>query len=67
MNKASLIEVIKAFEPSKRRNSMGCSEDWYDFIYAMKQTFSIEEIENMSEHEITLLEKLHDNVSEGLY
>lgn len=63
----NLARVVNEFKPSNRRNSMGCSEDWYDFIYSMKETFFIDEIENMSDHEIELLERLHDKVSSGLY
>lgn len=67
MKPENLIEAIKNCTASKRRNSMGCSEDWYDFIYAMKETFSIDEIKQMTEHEINLLDKLHSKVSDGLY
>lgn len=67
MDKTYLIEAVLNCLSSNRRNSMGCSEDWYDFIYAMKQTFTLDEIENMSEREIELLERLHNNVSDGLY
>lgn len=67
MDKAVLIKGIKDFKSLCGRNSMGCSENWYDFFYAMKETFSIQEIENMSDREIDLLEKLFDNVAEGLY
>lgn len=67
MKAENLIEAINNFTPSNRRNSMGCSEDWYDFLYAMKETFRIEEIEQMSEHEIDLLYRLHDATTDGLY
>ena len=67
MDKERLIDLIKNYQPTKARNSMGCSEGWYDFVFAMKQTFSIEEIENMSQHEIDLLGRLHDATAEGLY
>ena len=46
---------------------MGCSENWYDAYYAIKMTFSMEEIENMSENELNNLVKLGDAISEGLY
>lgn len=67
MKPKNLIEAIKNFKASNRRNSMGCSEDWYNFVYAMKETFWKEEIEQMSEHEIELLYRLHDAITDGLY
>lgn len=65
--KEKLIERIKNYEKSNARNSMGCLEDWYDEAYAMKETFTIEEIENMSETEIQNLLKLANNIQDGLY
>lgn len=67
MDKATLINHIKNYASCGGRNSMGCSEDWYIFAYAMKETFTIEEIAAMSEHEIQLLAKLHNSVADGLY
>ena len=67
MKPKNLIDAIINFKASNRRNSMGCSEDWYDFIYAMKETFCIEEIEQMSEHEIELLYRIHNAITDGLY
>jgi hypothetical protein len=46
---------------------MGCYENWYNAHYAIKETFSIDEIQNMSEKEIENLVKLADNISEALY
>lgn len=65
--KENLISICKQDLTEKRRNSMGCCEGWYDFFYAMKQTFTIEEMEAMTQHEINLLERLHHEVAEGLY
>lgn len=67
MNKEDLLKQIETCSPSNYRNSMGCCEDWYDFVFSMKETFSIDEIRNMSQHEIDLLFSLHANVAEGLY
>lgn len=67
ISKEEIIEGIKNYQLTKARNSMGCMEDWYSFIYAMKQTFTIEEIEKMSQAEIDNLYKLADNIQEGLY
>ena len=46
---------------------MGCSENWYNSYYAMKETFTREEIESMTDTEIENLIKLADNIAEGLY
>lgn len=67
MNKEEILNAIANYKNTYQRNYMGCSEDWYNFVYAMKETFSIEDIENMSEKEITQLYQLHTNVAEGLY
>jgi hypothetical protein len=49
------------------RNSMGCSENWYNAYYAIKETFTIDEIKNMSEKEIENLVKLAEAIGEALY
>lgn len=46
---------------------MGCSENWYNAYFAISETFSMEEIEAMSENELNNLVKLADNIAEGLY
>ena len=67
MTKKEIIDNIKNVNTTTARNSMGCSENWYDTYYAIKMTFSMEEIENMSENELNNLVKLGDAISEGLY
>lgn len=67
MCREELIKEILEYKSTDARNSMCCSENWYSFPYAMKETFTLEEIENMSEREIQLLYKLADNIQEGLY
>ena len=67
MSKAELIKEIKDYKRTDAKNSMGCSENWYSFVYAMKQTFTIEEIEQMTDEELKKLERLADNIQEGLY
>lgn len=52
---------------NNNRNSMGCSENWYNFEYAMEQTFTKEEIEKMSDTEFAHLKRLASNIQEGLY
>lgn len=59
-----LSETIKE---SNMRNSMGCSEDWYNCYYAIQHTFTREEIEKMSDAEIANLVKLAVNLSEAFY
>lgn len=48
-------------------NRMGCSENWYNPHYAIRNTFSKEELENMTESELNNLVKLAKNISEALY
>lgn len=67
MTKTEIINAIKNVGTTTARNSMGCSENWYNPYYAIKMTFSMEEIENMSEGELNNLVKLGDAISEGLY
>ena len=67
MTSKRILEAIDNMKTTTARNSMGCSENWYDFFYAMSQTFTREEIENMNERECTLLEKLAINIQNGLY
>lgn len=52
---------------NNNRNSMGCSESWYNFEYAMMETFNKEEIESMSDTEFAHLNRLATNIQEGLY
>lgn len=67
MTAREIIDGIERLKPSTARNSMGCSESWYDFFYAMRETFTIEEICNMNERECTMLERLATNIQDGLY
>ena len=67
MTKEEIINGIKNLKLTTARNSMGCSENWYNSYYAIKMTFSMEEIENMSEKELNNLVKLGNAISDGLY
>lgn len=63
-------ELIKKYKESNLKseiNSKGRNESWYINIYAIYNTFSEEEIMKMTEHEINLLIKLADKMSEALY
>ena len=65
--KEELIAFIKAPVLTNARNSMGCSENWYNPYFTISQTFSLEEIEKMTEEEISRLYKLADTLSEAFY
>lgn len=68
--KEKLIEYINNYYESSEttaRNRMGCSEKWYNSYYAMKNTFSIDEINAMNESEILNLLKLAENIQEALF
>lgn len=67
MTKEEIINEIKNLKTTNIRNSMGCSENWYNAYFAISETFSMEEIEAMSENELNNLVKLADNIAEGLY
>ena len=67
MKAKEIIEGIKSLKTQTARNSMGCSENWYDFFWAMKETFTLEEIQNMTDKECELLERLATNIQDGLY
>jgi hypothetical protein len=67
MTKAEILNNIANVGTTTNRNSMGCSENWYNSYYAIKHTFTIEELEAMSEQELNNLIKLADNIAEGLY
>ncbi len=65
--KENLIKYINNPVTTTMKNSMGCSENWYNAYYAIKETFSIDEIQNMTDNEIENLVKLADNIGEALY
>lgn len=66
--KLALLEFEYRDKPiNNRRNSMGCSESWYDPVYSITQTFTKEEIEAMTEKEVANLWKLAENIADGLY
>ena len=65
--KEKLINYVNNPVTTTARNSMGCSENWYVAYYAIKETFSIEELKAMSDKEIENLVKLASAISEALY
>lgn len=68
-NKEKILEYIASYKsPDKiMRNSMGCNESWYNSYYAIKETFSVDEIESMTENEVDNLVRLGDSIAEALY
>lgn len=65
--KEEVLQYFNSPAESKERNSMGCSESWYDPYYAIMRTFSKEEIESMSDAEVANLVKLAENLSDAFY
>ena len=65
--KEKLMEYINKPIVTDARNRMGCSENWYNPYYAIKETFSIDEIQSMSNKEIENLVKLADEIGMALY
>lgn len=65
--KDELMEYVNNPIFVSARNRMGCDENWYNSYFAIKETFSVDEIENMSESEINNLVRLADKISEALY
>ena len=51
-NKEKLFEYIDKPVLTDARNSLGYSENWYNSYYAMKETFTKEEIENISKDNV---------------
>ena len=67
MVKEQLLKDIENLKETTAQNRMGCSENWYSYVYAIKNTFTIEEIQLMDDLEIEHLIKLANNISEGLW
>lgn len=67
MNRDEILMNIATVEYTKAQNIMGCSENWYNPYYAIKQTFTYTELEKMSENELNDLVKLAEAISGGLY
>lgn len=65
--KEKLMEYINRPITTDARNRMGCSENWYNAYYAIKETFSIDEIIHMTDKEVENLVKLADEIGMALY
>lgn len=61
--KRELLEYISNPVLTTSKNSMGGDENWYNPYFVIKQTFSIEEINSMSEMEVENLVRLGNVVS----
>lgn len=67
MTAQELLKEIDNLKNNPRRNSMGCSENWYNAYYAIAQTFTREEIEEMTDREIDYLIRLGDALADAFY
>ena len=65
--KEKLMEYINKPITTDAKNRMGCSENWYNAYYAIKETFSIDEIIRMTDKEVENLVKLADEIGMALY
>lgn len=65
--KEELLKYIANPTLTTARNLMGCDENWYNPYYAIKETFTKEDIENMSDKEIENLIKISENIQSYLY
>lgn len=65
--KNNLIDYINNPFFASGKNFIDYDEDWYNPYFAITQTFSIDEIESMTENEINNLIRLAVNISDGLY
>lgn len=67
LTKEEILSEIANYKETNARNLMGCAENWYNIYYALKNTFTEEELEAMTEEELNHLIKLGENIQEGLY
>ena len=67
LTKEQLLEQCKDAKPIPGRNSMGCSESWYDPFFCMQQTFAEDELGAMTEQELNNLYRLADKITTALY
>ena len=67
MNKEELLEEVRNVNAARGRNSMGCSESFYNAFYSMRECFGLEALEKMDEKELNDLYKLADFLSEVFY
>lgn len=67
MTKEEILKEVRKDNTIPGRNSMGCSESWYNPYYAIQQTFADEELDGFSEETLNALVKLGNSMSEAFY
>lgn len=67
MSKDDILEGCKNAKPTPGRNSMGCSESWYDPFFCMQQTFSEGQLAAMTEQELNNLYTLAHVMADAFY
>ena len=67
MTKEEILNNVRNLTTTTARNSMGCSENWYNWFYALRETFGIEKLEKMSEEELNDLLKLAEVLADAFY
>lgn len=65
--KESILEEIRNVTKVDEHNIMGCNESWYNPYYALKETFTMKELEEMSYVELIHLITLAERIGEALY
>ena len=66
-NKRKILDAYDNYQSSNARNSMGCSEDWYNVYYAISRTFVKEEVEKMDNQTISYLIRLAVKLGDAFY
>ena len=65
--KEQILEQCKNAKPIPDRNSMGCSESWYDPFFCLQQIFTEGELGAMTEQELNNLYRLVDEMTRTFY
>jgi len=69
MEKEEIVKKIKEAlgNPTKGRNSMGCSENYYNAFYMVGKCFTEEEINNLDKVSLLYLIQLAEFASDVFY
>ena len=67
MTKEEILKNVANVEETNAQNIMGCSENWYNPYYALRETFGTDKLEEMTEKELNNLITLAMNITEYLY
>lgn len=65
--KEQIIDKVKNITTTNACNCMGCSENWYNPYYAIREVFGLETLETMEETELNNLVKLAERLGNALY